>query len=195
MHPYAIDSDERKVIPFFIAAESILLTWFLYSILGAIQISLPWWFEAPSVMGFYGLLYSIFDDWLWRKSIFRYIKLVKTPDFNGRWKGCIRSSFDDYNTKINANIEIFQHWTQLSVILKTDSSESQSSTAAIITANQDIPVLCYEYSNEPKINAIKTMHAHRGTARLKLTSNQVFEGEYYTGRDRGEFGLLYFERS
>lgn len=66
---------------------------------------------------------------------------------------------------------------------------------AIIVEEAGDAVLNYEYANEPRAHAIDGMHAHRGTARLRLNcESQVLEGEYYTGRDRKSHGTLRLER-
>jgi len=194
MHAYTTDSTERKFVPLYIAGASVLAAWVLNRVLGAMQFALPWWIDAPSVIGFYGLLYAIFDKYLWRWRIFRTIGVVKVPDLNGTWNGYVASSFDKHATKYDAILRIVQNCTRISVILETDYSKSSSLIAAIVTEDPGT-VLSYEYLNEPIPNAKHTMHTHRGTARLTMQSNgKALEGEYYTGRDRQNFGILRFER-
>ncbi len=195
MHPYATESNERKYVPLFIAAISLLAAWGLNKTLSILQIVSPWWFDAPSVIGFYGLFYNIFDRWLWRMPILRQIGLVNLPDLNGTWNGYVVSSFDGHGTRHGAHIEILQSWTKISIILRTENSKSHSLIATIITKNPGGIVLSYEYLNEPKANAKETMHPHRGTTWLTLVkSGEMFDGEYYTGRDRLNYGSLHFER-
>jgi hypothetical protein len=195
MHPYAADSNERKIIPLYIAGASILVAWILNGTLEAIQLAVPWWIDAPSVIGFYGMLYALFDKVLWKKKIFRSIRVVKIPDLNGTWKGYLASSFDEHATRHDATIKIFQNWTRMSITLETAYSKSHSLIAGIITETSSEISLNYEYLNEPIADAKDTMHIHRGTARLAFyPEGKVFEGEYYTGRDRRNFGLLKFER-
>jgi len=196
MHSYATDSSERKSVPLYIGCTSVLVAWALNRVLGAIQFALPWWIDAPSVIGFYGLVYAIFNKYLWRWRILRTIGVVKIPDLNGTWEGYVASSFDQHATKYDATITIFQNWTQISIILETSNSKSSSLIAAIVTEDPNSMVLSYEYLNEPKPNSKHTMHIHRGTARLTLQSDgKMLEGEYYTGRDRQNFGILRFKRT
>jgi len=196
MHAYTTDSSERKFIPLYIAGASVLAAWVLNRVLGAMQFTLPWWIDAPSVIGFYGLLYVIFNKYLWRWRILRTIGVVKVPDLNGTWKGYMASSFDEHTTKYDATFKIFQNWTRISIILEANYSKSSSMIAAIVTEDPGGTVLSYEYLNEPMPNAKYTMHTHRGTARLTMQSNgEALEGEYYTGRDRQNFGILRFERT
>ena len=93
MHPYSIDTDERKYILLLLAVASVLLTWGFNNALSYYQISLWWWIESPSVLFFYGFLFIIFDRWGWK--IFRKLGLIKTPNINGVWSGHLKTSFDD----------------------------------------------------------------------------------------------------
>ena len=196
MHAYTTDSSERKFVTLYIACLSILAAWAFNRFLEAMQLTLPWWINAPSVMGFYGLLYTIFNKYIWKWRILRTIGIVKIPDLNGIWNGYVASSFDRHNTKYDATLKISQNWNQISVILKTNYSKSSSLIAAIITEDPGGAVLSYEYLNEPMPNAKPTMHTHRGAARHTMQSNgKVLEGEYYTGRDRQNFGILRFEQT
>jgi len=196
MHSYTTDSCERKFVPLYIAGASVLAAWVLNRVLGAMQFTLPWWIDAPSVIGFYGLVYAIFNKYLWRWRILRTIGVVKVPDLNGTWSGYVASSFDQHATKYDATIRIFQNWTRISIILETNYSKSSSLIAAIVTKDPSGTVLSYEYLNEPMPNSKHTMHTHRGTTRLTMQSNgKALEGEYYTGRDRQNFGILRFKRT
>jgi len=191
MHPYTTDSNERKLVPLLLIIVSVLFAWFLNRILGVLQFTLPWWIDAPSVIGFYGIFYAIFDKYLWRISVLQRIGLMKLPNLNGTWKGSITSSFDTHAIKYDATIEIRQSWARISINLRTQNSKSHSLTAAILMENPSNIILSYEYLNEPISRAKTTMHIHRGTARLTLIcSGQVLEGEYYSGRDRQNFGAL-----
>lgn len=195
MHSYATDSNERKLVPFLLAILSVLSAWFLKRVLGVLEFTIPWWLDAPSVVGFYWMFYIIFDKYLWKMHILRKTGLVKVPDLHGTWEGYITSSFNAHAAKYNGTIKICQNWARIIIDLRTQNSKSHSLTAAILTENQNAIVISYEYLNEPMPNAKTTMHTHRGTARLMLTPDgQTFEGAYYTGRDRQNFGVLSFSR-
>ena len=197
MHPFVTDSDERTRILLWLAAVSILAAWGLHELFRVLQFSPPWWLETPSVVGFYALFYTVFDKWGWRIPILRKIEIIKIPDIAGKWEGFVTSSYDEHKNHIDATIMIKQTWTKLKIQLETPTSISQSQTASIITdVHSDI--ISYEYINEPRAHAKATMHTHRGTARHVLKKEndvETFNGEYYTGRDRGTFGTLTFRRS
>lgn len=197
MHPYTTDSKERKTIYFFLAVIGILAALALGRIVQNTKISIPWWLDTPAVLGFYGLMYALFDKLLWKKSVFQKSRIVKTPDLSGSWIGYVTSSFDEFATQHQASLEIRQTWTEILIRLETNQSTSSSLIGGIFTTNTDAPLLSYEYRNEPKATAVVGMHGHRGTAHLnlrKVNGNDVLDGEYYTGRDRREIGRLHFER-
>src|ERR687893_586058 len=98
MHPYATDSDERKRLPLLMVGLSILLAWGLNRSMEATGVSLPWWFDAPSVAGFYGFIYVVFDKRLWLLLPARKLGLVKIPDLNGTWTGTVNPSSDEHTS-------------------------------------------------------------------------------------------------
>jgi hypothetical protein len=193
MHSYSIDTEERKSILLFLAIVSIVLTWSFYNLLNYFKFILPWWVENPSVLFFYGLLFIIFDRWIWK--FFRRINFIKVPNLFGEWNGYLKTSFDEHSSKIKATLRIFQTWTRIKILLTTEHSISHSETASIVMATPEGKYLSYQYINEPKSDAVKTMSIHRGTVRLLFNEKEnTLIGEYYSGRDRQNFGSLNFKR-
>lgn len=194
MHPYATDSPERLNIIFGLAVFSVGLAYLLHAGVSFLGIQFPWWAESPSMMGIFGLLYQLFEKRLWRWKILRRMRIVGVPDLNGEWSVEGRTSFDSEKI-FSANAIIKQTWTKISVWLETPESLSHSISASILIEQPGGVTLSYEYRNEPKANAKGTMHAHRGTAVLKLKGNGCeLEGEYYSGRDRLNYGALLFKK-
>jgi hypothetical protein len=190
MHGYSTDSDEKRVVPLFLAALAIALAWASSNLLTTIHISIPWWGDAPSSMFFYGALYTLFDKYLWQYSLMRRLGLVKTPNLAGRWRGYLTSSFDDHAKQYYLSVQIVQSWTQISISLSTATSVSWSCVAVIQVSDPDGVVLIYQYENQPLANATRTMHMHYGTAMLRMSDGSRLTGEYYAGRDRGTFGRI-----
>lgn len=191
LHPYATDSDERKHVPLYLAALAIVsavaLSWVLQ------KIHWPGWLDAPATAGFYGLYYEWFRRRLWRCRIFRKWRWVKVPDISGRWDGHVCTSFDEQKGKHSVRAEIIQDWTHLSIKVSSSYSRSHSIVGSILIGDE--VVLDYEYENEPLPGAVETMHAHRGTASLALSSDgNSLSGDYYSGRDRQKFGSLRLTR-
>jgi len=164
-----------------------------HQILSNYKITFPWWAESPSVLFFYGLLFFAFDKWAWK--LFRKIGLLKTPDLNGEWKGHVKSSFNEHLAEIKATMTIFQSWTRIKILLVTEQSLSKSETASITVSVPEGKYLSYQYINEPRPEAVNTMSIHRGTARIFFNEREnTFAGEYYSGRDRQNFGSLDLKR-
>jgi hypothetical protein len=68
MHGYSTDSAERRIVPLLLASVAIMLAWLSSKILAIVHLTLPWWLDAPSTVGYYGALYALFDRNLWRNA-------------------------------------------------------------------------------------------------------------------------------
>lgn len=195
MHPYAIQPNNRKKIHLFIAVISIIIVYVIDRILNAQNFQLPWWIDAPGVFGLYGLIYTWFNNNLWKSRVFEKLKVIKTPDLNGKWQGIIKTSYDKFSEEFKAEIDIFQKWEQISIDLKTDKSKSHSLIAALKIKKDRKAVLTYEYLNEPFAGTPERLHMHYGSVKLELNiENNTLKGEYYTGRDRQTYGTMSFKR-
>lgn len=192
MHPYATDSHERRNVIFGLAVISVALTYALHQGIARIGVQVPWWVEAPSVIGLFGILYKTFDRYLWRLKVLRCLRIVKVPDLAGEWDVQGITSFN--GEPFRADGRINQTWTQISVVLDLEFSLSRSLSASLIIDQPEGATLSYEYRNDPKPHALPTMHSHRGTAVLRMRSANELEGEYYSGRDRQNYGSLTFRR-
>src|SRR5437588_9523120 len=136
MHPYATDSRERLLVPFWIAAVSIGLAYALHLTVIMSHLDL-WWVDIPSVLGFYLILYGLFERWAWRIRMFRWLRIVRVPDLQGEWKGSLTSSHTDEagsRTEQGASVRIVQTWTQMSVAFSSEQSTSRSQIAGILLA-------------------------------------------------------------
>jgi len=195
MHPYATDSNERKTVAFCFAVVGIVLAWCLSQLPRLIRIPWPWWIEIPSPFGFYVILAGVFDRWVWRWPLLRMIRIVEVPDLNGHWTGECTSSFDQHAQKYNVQVTISQTWTKIAILLETANSKSQSQVVGMTTREAEGVTLNYMFFNEPKEDADGRMHAHRGTTTLLLSRDgNELTGEYYSGRDRQNFGGLRLAR-
>lgn len=195
MHPYSTDSHEREQIIFWLAVISVGLAWLLFRSLTAAHLTTPWWLDAPSTMGIFGLEFKLFDKVLWRQEWIHRIGLVKIPDLEGKWHGHIKSSFDQNSNDHEVNVRIRQSWTRFSLLLESANSASQTLIGSLQVKPAEGPVLSYQYRNEPKPGAVETMQIHYGTARLVLRNASILEGNYYSGRGRQNYGSIYLKKS
>lgn len=194
MHPYSVDSCEKRTVPLAIAALSVVATWSFAWLLETLGATLPWWASPPSVWGFYGMFFSWFDSRLWRLRLWKSIGVVKVPYLAGVWKGHVNSSHDEMEQALPITVVIRQKWSSVSVTLESDHSRSRSLSASILKQGPFGTELVYEYLNEPKPGASSAMHTHRGTCRL-IVGRDTLDGEYYAGRDRMNFGRLSVTRA
>ena len=176
MHPYATDSNERKTIPFVLAGLALAAAWGLSWLLRALNITIPWWLDAPSAFAFYVFLYGLFERKLWRLPILRKLGVIQVPHLEGRWEGHITTSFDEHATRHNVEVQIDQSWAELMVRLNGKDSKSHSLTASLSTVGPEGPILSYQYRNEPLPSAKETMQIHYGTARLTLSDQGTLRG-------------------
>jgi hypothetical protein len=196
MHSYSTDSGERETILLLLAALAIAAAWTESRILQLSHLAVPFWFDAPSTMAFYGIFFKIFDIWLWRVKFLHRIGLLKVPVLRGGWKGFVVSSFDSHKKAHPVKVFIDQTWTKMSVRLQSNNSHSFTSTASLQVHAQEGTVLSYQYENQPQPEALRTMEIHVGTARLVLQADCLaLEGYYYSGRGRKEFGSLKLGRT
>lgn len=199
MHPFATDSPERKTIVFYIAILSILIAIGLSRLPEEIRLyipefSIPWWFDYPSVAGVFAVIYELFNANIWRLALLRKLGLIRVPDLGGKWKGTLFTSHDENKKRYDVSVTIEQNWTEMSMCLKTDQSESYTITSSILVKQPNGVTLIYHYFDEPKNIAVESMHSHRGTGVLKLLEDNILEGEYYTGRDRLTHGTIHLEK-
>lgn len=194
MHPYSTDSKERERVLMGLAVLAIVFALGLSKLLRASHFTVPWWLDAPSTMGFYGILFKSFDKNLWRWVSVRWTRVLKVPILAGEWHGHVLSSFDDHKKPHEVTVRINQTWTRIMVLLSSATSDSHTLTASIEVNAPEGVVLTYQYENQPKPGAVKTMEIHIGTARLVLTGDRALKGYYYSGRGRREYGSIHLER-
>ncbi len=192
MHSYDLEGRGRVVV--FLAIVSILLVWLIHLGLDTIDFKPQWWLSVPSFAGFYSGLYWLFDHHIWKWRTLGKLRLVQVPDLNGVWTGDVRSSYDDYKSTYLVSVVIRQRWSQMTVRLETQQSQSRSLAATFRVADLPYPELSYLYINEPKPGAHATMNIHRGTVDLEFKKGAI-EGHYYTGRGRMTNGTMSLTRN
>ncbi|MEX1014598.1 MAG: hypothetical protein WDZ80_05565 [Candidatus Paceibacterota bacterium] len=195
MHSYSIDTSERKYVPLILAILAVFCAWVFNVLFNYYHIELSWWISTPSVMGFYGLFWVIFDQWIWKLSILHTIGFIKTPILLGEWTGVIKSSFNKSVEK-NVSVSIKQSWTRINIFLKTNTSHSNSLAASIALSDKKSPLLSYQYQNDPGLEAVDTMQIHYGTTNLLISDNLLsMSGNYYSGRGRQSIGAINLEKN
>jgi hypothetical protein len=211
MHTYSTDNDLRPRIVGFLGIGSFLLVLGIERVLSIVNTTVPFGpnFSAPATGAVFTVVYVVFAAKVWNHGVFRRLRLVKTPYFGGRWEGYVRSSYNvdddaenekpEEQEKTNVEVEIEQSWRKMIVRLEGDDSSSRSLGASIIT-QQGRPKLTYYYLNEPDYDAPDSYTMGYGTTSVKLyegegdNNEDVLDGIYYTGPDRGEHGKIHLTR-
>lgn len=154
---------------------------------------IPFWMETISPLFAYGVLYALFEKYLWHWRIFKFFGLVNVPDLRGRWKGKQRSSYKENgsNIEIPSCLEISQTFSKIIVRACYERSQSQSVVANFAELNGE-NYLFYTYDSEPNSLKSGTMQAHKGTVKLKyLPKEKKLIGAYFNSIGNG--GELEFE--
>jgi SMODS-associating 2TM, beta-strand rich effector domain len=192
VHAYATDSSRGRQAVLLLAAASILLAWLLHSLFGAAHWTAPWWLDTPAVLGFYGLLWQLYDRYAWRWR-WRAVHVSDVHDLAGEWHGEVESSYNA--EKVRADLMIRQTATQILVELTTDNSESASVMATINCHPGPFQGLSYVYENRPRTLNVPGMTPHSGRCHLRIRSGgRVLEGDYETDHFRTSSGRMRFER-
>lgn len=192
MHTYDIDSDERRTAVVVLAVCSAVIAYLLHLVV-ALFGEPPWWaVDVPSPFGAFGILYYALDRWGWQDSLLRRLLRVRAPVLRGHWRGKVWSSYDEKERDFDLIVE--QTWTRILARGTTAQSRSSSQTASVIVRGGDC-ILVYTYTNEPAVDAVATMGAHRGTATCYFDPNErALDGDYYTGRGRQTYGTMSLRR-
>ncbi len=198
-----IDPEKTSHLLFFficLPALSVGFSYALNAMLQAISTKHPssWYFLIDTVgaIGAYGLLYKLFDLYLWKYLPWKAFGTVDVPNIEGRWKGEIFSSYDGRNSPIESVLEIKQTFSQVKVCMYMKKSYSYSLVAGFVKEQTEETTLHFEYLNIPNDQASDTMSPHFGTAFLVLHSdtNKIY-GEYYNSPrfSRGHAGRYEFK--
>jgi len=175
---------------------AILSALFLSRALEAIPITVPWYVETPSVLGFFGFFYWLYDRYIWRSCLFQRLTWLSIPDLNGSWEINVRTSHRDFQTETSGFATIRQTSSSIAIQLRFPESTSSSHTASLMRSDPLAPyTLIYIFQSIPKPKAISTMEIHLGTTQLAISDDQSkLEGDYYTGRGRNNYGSIEFHR-
>ena len=149
------------------------LSWFASSWFFILLPAWPNWLEGLSPLAVYGIIFLLFDKFLWKLEIFRILKIVSFPDLNGRWEGTQRSTFkkDGKNVEVATCLEIKQNFSSVVVKGYYEKSGSDSVVATFKEINGET-FLYYTYDNDPNTLKAGTMQSHKGTAKIKLLAQE-----------------------
>ncbi|QBQ56006.1 hypothetical protein [Nitrosococcus wardiae] len=145
------------------------------------------------------IFWLVFIKWLWKFRLF-YPWLVQVPNLSGKWKGTIKSNWDNgTQDPIPMEITIDQTFLNIQVRIKTEESRSFSLDASFnIDKDRGQQQLFYSYLNTPKPGVRDRSQIHYGSALLMFDGydKNEMEGEYWTSRETtGEMHLKRVENA
>ncbi|MDO9041121.1 MAG: hypothetical protein Q7U64_02105 [Desulfocapsaceae bacterium] len=203
MHDYSIDNHPKEKILFVLAFLAIALAPILNSIVQNVLKTIgasAGWSSAPitaiPVFGLFGLLYWIFNKYLWRISMFRKFLLV--PDLNGKWT--VEGSTTLKNGKEveyawGGVFTVTQSWSKILIYLQASQSASKSVSASIHLEDSVGHRLLYQYENEPSADQLE-LKKHSGSAELLFDiEGLTAKGHYYTDQHRNTVGTMKLRKS
>jgi hypothetical protein len=193
MHEYSINSKEREFVPFYLAGVSIALVFLL-----KIVWKMPEWVPVPSAFALYGILYKLFERYIWKWTWVRWIAGIRTPDLNGSWTMETTSSYSDYKIIYEGRLQIEQTWSHISLFFEGSNAFSASQMAAISITNHSQFTLEWEYLSQKKPEFSEEDYMHYGITRLhwRGTGQKEFpQGDYYTDRSRHQYGQVTIKKA
>lgn len=138
----------------------------------------------------FGFLYWVLNKWAWKW--YGVGTWLKVPVLSGTWDCEGKSLAADGTTRFDwrGEVKIAQSWDKLRIRLTTDTSGSNSISAALAHDSFDGVVLLYHYRNDPRPEAPE-LRTHTGCSVMTIATDLgSATGEYFTGRGRMTFGTM-----
>lgn len=206
-HAFSTDRTERRrKVYFSIGAIGLLISLyggpFLVTLTGISQ------FAGTSISFMIGAsaTYFVVSRGLWKVDTLSS-SLASPPDLRGKWEGHLYTSSDEYNeedvlavdelghglAKMKATVHIGQTWDTIGVAFDGPETGSDSNGATFLLNDGQDPTLIYNYENDgDELGDLD----HIGTTVLDYDRNEdALEGTYYTGPERGNYGLIKIQRA
>lgn len=191
-HSYA-HAKQSKAIPALVCVSIIVTYLFTLAQKKYFPDWVPWWLDTPAVLGFYGILFTLFEKYAWSWPGIR--SLHGLPNYSGEYKMTLKTSYDNFATERQGTLKISQDWSSVVVRVEMDTSTSGSCGGYLTEVPGEGFRLVYLYHNTPRGQASNTMNQHDGTASLLFAKDgKKATGIYYTGRGRANHGEINIER-
>ncbi|WP_407728489.1 hypothetical protein ACJMCD_28620 (plasmid) [Priestia megaterium] len=178
MHEYSIDT-KREVIVFVLASLSIALSTLINKLITAENLE---FLSKFSITGFaiFGLLYVLFNNFIWKWGFLYKVGLIKTPNLNGVWVGSFQSSYHKWEKDFPAKIEIKQTWTHICIKGTFNDSTSESNTASLKVNSGGIKLFYSYYNDTNPESSDSSFTNHRGYASFEfILKEKKVQGRYF----------------
>lgn len=131
-------------------------------------VSAPFW---------YGILWYLFDRYLWKCKIFQMYHHV--PNIEGLWDGELMSCYDQ-STKHKMQLEVKQTWSHIHFTANFEKSSSESNIAAILSNDTGDPIIYFGFQNHSRDRSAH-QQIYDGYNRIELKNNTMY-GSYSNNR-------------
>lgn len=190
-----IDNNNYKKFTAFILVLVAISTLIMYIISAFCEkhgIKIAWYIETPSIPSIYALLFLSFDKFFWKFKIFKNWGIIIADDLNGKWKGKVKSSHDNFKNETSVELDITQSATKIKICGVFNESKSVSIHENFGHSEVDNQTaLYYFFRNEPRYDAVETMAIHEGAVKLLYNPKEkTLSGYYFSGRDRNNHGTI-----
>jgi hypothetical protein len=180
------------------------VAWFCYGLSSGVDFSKFADFIKllPKVAAIDLLCIVVFVKWAWKWRFF-HEWLVPFPNLGGTWKGSIKSSWVNPETKerlapIPCILTIKQSFLKISCVMRTNEMTSYSFGEDFrLEGDRQIRQLCYSYTSRPLPLVTERSPAHEGTIIFTIIGKPVrkLSGQYWTARNtKGEIELTYYSK-
>lgn len=191
MHPYSTNSPANPNLIALLALISCAVSVGIGALTKQIHDNWGWTIGGVSALSCFGVLFFVFDRFLWRLKAARAILLV--PDLNGSWEcqgKTILKGGAPQDLPWIGTITIRQSWSRMVVVLQTQQSSSRSVGASLYQEPGSGYRLIYHYDNRP--GAAETeLQRHSGQCDLLVANDTASaSGEYFTGQGRLTVGTM-----
>lgn len=195
MHPYSTNSPGNPKLIAVLAIVASAVSAGIGALTNQIHDSWGWTIGGVSTLSCFGVLYLVFDRFLWRWRAVRTVLLV--PDLNGAWEcrgKTILKGGDSQDLAWSATLTIRQSWSRMVVVMTTEQSTSRSIAASLYQEPGSGYRLIYHYENRPRADEA-ALQRHSGQCDLVFTDDTASaSGEYFTGQGRLTVGTMHLTR-
>lgn len=197
MHGYTEEGKNRQVVIFWLTVISIIIgagitygvNCLIEFISKTIDIEMLVLYITlifgVSASGIFGIIYVVFDRFLWK------IKIFRNHDLSGKYKchGISKDKSQNEKDEFDATIIIKQSWTKILIHLDAKQSFSDSFMASLGVNGIGEIRLNYCYNNSTKQTNKNMASSHTGTANI-IFADEI-RGKYYNQPDdRMRYGEL-----
>ena len=197
MHSYSIDSDIRRTLYLGLAVAAVFLPSGIAKLseyLSLLFASSPTFAWPIGVGATYGILFFLFDKFLWKFTGF----IHHVPNLNGTWQAAGTSSYQvdaagSPVAEFSLKVIIRQTFTRIEIFAESKDSTSRSTMASLCSSGA-VTLVRYSFENTPKSKATPDMQRHPGLIELRMDSSNRMIGDYFSGKHRLRYGELTMDR-